>query len=57
MIANVDCSARGPIYERIEAEVGTDALYRIKELVGAEVVRQKLLREGKQPCAGTRGRE
>lgn len=45
-IANTDSAQREPIYERIEAECGRDAMYRVKELVGAEVVRQRLLRDG-----------
>jgi hypothetical protein len=45
MIANTDSSTREPIYERIEAECGRGALERVKELVGNEIVRQRLLRE------------
>jgi hypothetical protein len=46
MIANTDSSTREPIYERIEVECGRGALERVKELVGNEIVRQRLLREG-----------
>jgi hypothetical protein len=47
-IANMDCNARGPIYERIEKECGRKAMHIVKERVGLEVVRMRLLKEGKR---------
>jgi hypothetical protein len=48
-IANMECSARGPIYDRIENECGRKAMLIVKERVGLEIVRMRLLRDGKKP--------
>lgn len=48
-IANTDSSARDPIYEEIERQCGAAAVACIKEKVGLEIVRQRLLREGARP--------
>jgi hypothetical protein len=45
-IANTNSASREPIYERIESECGRGAMERVKELVGNEIVRQRLLRDG-----------
>ncbi len=47
-IANMDSQARGPVYERIERECGRTAARIVKERVGLEVVRLRLMREGKR---------
>jgi hypothetical protein len=47
-IANMDCSVRSPVYERIERECGHKAMVIVKERVGLEVVRMRLLKEGKR---------
>jgi hypothetical protein len=47
-IANMDCEARGPIYERVERECGRRAMLIVKERVGLEVVRLRLMKEGKK---------
>lgn len=46
-IANMPQEARPPIYERIENECGRPALIAIREKVGLEVVRMRLLKEGR----------
>lgn len=46
-IANMMQDERTPLYERIEAQCGRSALRAIKEKVGLEIVRMRLLREGK----------
>jgi hypothetical protein len=43
-LADLDSSERPAAYEQIERQVGESALKRIKELVGLEIVRQRLLR-------------
>jgi hypothetical protein len=45
-IANMNQELRPALYERIEAQVGRKALECIKERVGIEIVRMRLLREG-----------
>jgi hypothetical protein len=45
-IANLDSEERPAVYEQIGLQVTSAGLARIKELVGNEIVRQKLLREG-----------
>jgi hypothetical protein len=47
-IANMDQAARPPIFERIERECGRKALHIVKERVGLEVVRMRLLKDGKR---------
>jgi hypothetical protein len=39
---------RSPVYERIERECGHKAMVIVKERVGLEVVRMRLLKEGKR---------
>lgn len=46
-IANMKQEDRPALYERIEAECGRGALAAIKEKVGLEVVRMRLMREGR----------
>lgn len=48
-IANMLQADRPAIYERIERECGRQAMQSVKERVGLEVVRMRLLKEGKQP--------
>lgn len=45
-IANVDSAERDGVYEQIAQQVTPGALARIRELVGNEILRQRLLREG-----------
>jgi hypothetical protein len=47
-IANMDQASRPPLYERIERECGHKAMLIVKERVGLEVVRMRLLRDGKK---------
>jgi hypothetical protein len=44
-LANLDSGSRPAVFEQIGHQVDAKALARIKELVGNEIVRQKLLRE------------
>jgi hypothetical protein len=44
-IANTYSTDRDPLYERIERECGAKALAAVKERVGQEIQRQRLLRE------------
>lgn len=46
-IANMKQEERPSVYDRITRECGTEAMYRVKELVGREIVRMRLLKEGK----------
>jgi hypothetical protein len=48
-IANMLQADREPVYERIQRECGRAALDCVKERVGLEIVRMRLLREGMQP--------
>jgi hypothetical protein len=43
-IADLDSAARPAVFEQIASQVGEQALKRIKELVGDEIVRQRVLR-------------
>ena len=45
-IANLDSGERPAVYEQIGLQVTPAGLARIKELVGNEIVRQKLQRDG-----------
>lgn len=45
-LADLDSSQRPAVFEQIASQVGEAAVKRIKELVGLEIVRQKLLRDG-----------
>jgi hypothetical protein len=45
-IANTDSANRTAQYDKIEAEVGRRTMLAIKEKVGLEIVRMRLLREG-----------
>jgi hypothetical protein len=46
-IANMNQSDRPPVYELIEEKCGRPALLAIKEKVGLEIVRMRLLKEGR----------
>lgn len=45
-LANLDSGERPAVFEQIGLQLDAKSLARIKELVGNEIVRQKLLREG-----------
>lgn len=49
MIANMPQADRGRIWDEIEAKRGRDALECVKERVGLEIIRMRLLREGRAP--------
>jgi hypothetical protein len=43
-LADLDSAKRPAVFEQIGAQVGAAALARIRELVGDEIVRQRVLR-------------
>lgn len=45
-LADLDSAQRPAVFEQIGAQVGPGGLARIKELVGLEIARQRMLRDG-----------
>jgi hypothetical protein len=47
-IADLDSTERPAVFEQIASQVGEQSMKRIKELVGLEIARQKVLRSTRE---------